>query len=211
MGVSYDAIVVLGGGLRENGELPVYARRRLDLALALESGEPIVALSAGTTHRPAIVDADGRLQTESRAGARYLIDRGIRADRIFCEATSYDTIGNAYFSRVQIVEPLEWTRLLVITSRFHMPRAEAVFRWVYGLDGARYDLEFAASPDEGLSEAGLSARRTWEQQSLARVRGLCEKLTSLRSLAGWLFREHGAYQAVLTAMPADAAELLESY
>jgi uncharacterized SAM-binding protein YcdF (DUF218 family) len=120
----YDAILVPGGGVRQRGELPDHVKRRLDLALARESGEPIVPLSAGTSHRPAVLDGEGRLQYESTAGARYLIERGISPGRIFCESTSYDTIGNAYFSRVQIVEPLGWRRLLVITSRFHMARVE---------------------------------------------------------------------------------------
>src|SRR5215471_4230143 len=98
----HDAIMVAGGGVRAGGELAEYVKRRFDLALERESGEPMVALSAGTTHRPAMLDDVGRHVVESVAGARYLMDRGISPGRIFCEATSYDTVGNGYFSRMQI-------------------------------------------------------------------------------------------------------------
>jgi hypothetical protein len=211
--MGYDAIIVPGGGLRAGGELPEHVKRRFDLALERWSGEWMVPLSAWTTHRPAMLDGDGRQMWEATAGARYLMTRGVEARRIVCEATSYDTIGNGYFSRVQIVEPMGWRRLLVITSEFHMPRTEAIFRWIYGLDGgtARYELEFAASPDDGLSEAGVAARRERESGSLRSVERLRERLTSLRSVAEWLFTEHDAYVAVRPAAGRDEGTLLESY
>ena len=210
--MAYDAIVVLGGGVRASGEPPTHARRRLDLALARESGEPIVALSAGSAHLPATLDREGRLIYESTAGARYLIGHGIAPERIFCETTSYDTIGNAYFARVQILDPMGWRRLLVITSEFHMPRSEAIFRWIFGLNCLiSYDLAFAASPDDGLSAAALSVRRTHEVAALQNVLELRARLTSLRAVAAWLFTEHGQYQAIRQSALVDDGELLESY
>ena len=209
---SYDAILVLGGGIRDDGELPEHAMRRFDLALARESGEPIAALSAWTAHRPAILDSYGRPLFEATVGARYLVDRGISPGRIFCETTAHDTIGNAYFSRVQIVQPMGWRRLLVITSQFHMTRTEAIFRWVYSLDApVPYQLEFAASPNDGLSEAALSARMSKEAAGLCAVMRLRERLTSLRALATWLFTEHKQYQSIREDPAQDIGNLRESY
>ena len=210
--MKFDAILILGGGVRERGELPEHAKRRFDLALARQSGEPMAPLSAGSSHHPAILDSDGRLFTESLAGARYLTDRGIRPDRIFCEGTAYDTVGNAYFSRVQLTDPLGWRRLLIITSQFHMPRAEAIFRWIYSLDSdVPYQLEFAASPDAGLSDATLSARIGRERASLGTVEQLRERLTSMRAVAAWLFTAHGAYKAIREPLVKQPDELLDSY
>jgi uncharacterized SAM-binding protein YcdF (DUF218 family) len=209
---AYDAILVLGGGVGDKGQLPEHARRRFDLALAKESGEPIVALSAWTAHRPVLLADDGRQVYESIVGARYLIDRGIGPGRIFCETTSYDTIGNAYFSRVQIVEPMGWKRLLIITSQFHMTRTEAVFRWIYGLDTpSSYDLEFAASPNDGLSEAALSARRARETESLQSVEQHRERLKTLRNFVEWLLTRHDAYRSVRPPLSPPSADLLRTY
>jgi hypothetical protein len=209
----YDAIIVPGGGLRDGGELPEYVKRRFDRALARESGESIVPLSAWTMHRASLVDAAGRPVLESQAGSDYLKARGIPAQRIFCESTSYDTIGNGYFSRVQIVEPMRWRKLLIITSEFHMPRTEAIFRWIYSLDApAPYELNFDATPDDGLSYGAVVARRAREAESLRGVERLRDRLTSLAAFAQWLFTEHDAYNAKRRA-PGGTQEdqLLASY
>ena len=212
MGQGYDAILVPGGGLRDGGELPEYVKRRFDLALARQSGELIVPLSAWTTHRAAVLDSEGRQMWESLGGAHYLMERGITPDQIFCESTSYDTIGNAYFSRVQLAEPLGWRRLLIVTSQFHMPRTEAVFRWVYSLDARPpYDLEFAASPDEGLSEAALAARQAREATSLESVQHHSGRMRSMRDLALFMFTEHRAYRSVREPMARHDADLMQSY
>lgn len=209
--MNYHAILILGGGVRAGGELPEYAKRRFDLALARQSGEPMAPLSARTFHRPAILDSDGHPITEI-VGARYLIDRGIRPGRIFCENTAYDTIGTAYFSRVQLTDPLGWRRLLIVTSQFHMPRTESIFRWIYSLDTpVPYQLEFVASPDDGLSEAALAARIAREQASLHMVDQLSDRLTSMRALAEWLFTEHKAYMAVREPLAPVSNDLLDTY
>lgn len=210
--MSYDAILILGGGLRAGGKLPEYVKRRYDLALARQTGEPMAPLSGGTSHRPAVLDSYGRLLTESVACAGYLVERGIGPDRIYCESTSYDTIGNAYFARVELTDPLGWRRLLIITSQFHMVRAEAIFRWIYALDSpVPYQLEFAASPDDGLSEATLAARIVRERASLRIVEQLRERLRSLRAVTEWLFTGHGAYRAVREPLVRQPDELLDSY
>src|SRR5262245_32493778 len=147
----YDALLILGGGVRSRGELTPWAKMRHDLALELERGEPIVCLSGGTTHKAPPADEAGYPIFEATAGARYLLSHGVAPERLYVETASWDTIGNAYFSKVIHVDPAGWRTLLVITSVFHSPRTRAIFEWVYGLDPDRsYTLDFAESPDEGL-------------------------------------------------------------
>jgi uncharacterized SAM-binding protein YcdF (DUF218 family) len=47
--------------------------------------------------------------------------------------SSYDTVGNAYFSLAIHALPAGWRRLAVVTSDFHMPRSRALFAGVYRL------------------------------------------------------------------------------
>lgn len=195
-----DAILVLGGGLRANNQLPEYVQRRFDRALELQAREPIVALSAWTMHRAVRVDDDGHQLLESQAGVEYLLARGVPANLIFREATSYDTIGNAYFSRVQFVDPMHWRNLLVITSEFHMQRTEAIFRWVYSLDApAPFHLQFMATENAGLNNEELRVRREHEVRSIQAIEKLNHRLTSLPALATWLFSEHEAYAPIRPA------------
>lgn len=52
------------------------------------------------------------------------------------EVSSYDTVGNAYFSLTIHALPSGWRRLAVVTSHFHMPRSRALFADLYQLAGS---------------------------------------------------------------------------
>jgi uncharacterized SAM-binding protein YcdF (DUF218 family) len=115
---SYDAILIPGGGLQIDGSLPPWVCNRLDKAVEISSTRFFITLSRGTFHKAPPRDKDGFPIDESLAGARYLIARGVPKDRVLFETTSFDTIGNALFSRLIHIEPLKLVRLLVITSNF---------------------------------------------------------------------------------------------
>ena len=191
----YDAILILGGGVREGGELPYWVKKRLDCAVSLYQGEYLLTLSAGTTHKPPPLDNFGFPIFESVAAANYLQSQGINPQKILTETSSYDTIGNAYFSRMIHVEPREFRKLLIITSAFHLTRTKNIFRWVYGLNSRlkAYDLKFLAVDDLGISEQALQQRKEKEKIALANLLNIQSKIQSLAALHEWLFTEHGAY------------------
>ncbi len=194
---TYDAILIPGGGIDRNYELPLWVKRRLDRTLEIHQNEYIITLSAGTVHKPPPLDKHGYPIFESTAAADYLIKKGINPQQVLCETCSYDTIGNAYFSKVIHVEPGTFNKLLVITSNFHMPRTKAIFQWVYGLNspymGKSFDLNFEEVPDEGIAEDILSARIEREKTSLQNVLRLQKEIRTFQDFHKWLFTEHGAY------------------
>jgi hypothetical protein len=210
-----DAILVLGNGVREGGVLPSWVRGHLDRAIELHSGQYIIALSAGTTHRPPPMDANGFPIFESAAAAGYLMERGIPADRILTETCSYDTIGNAFFSRVLHVDPRQMRRLLVIASGFHMVRVETVFRWVYSLtpQPVPYELRFEAVADLGMDPVVLRGRQQRERESLEILAGITSRIATMADFHGWLFTEHQAYHAARKAFGAGQVDgaTLQSY
>jgi hypothetical protein len=191
----YDAIVIPGGGVRAGGVLPPWVAARFDRAIEVAGDAWLMPLSAGTPYRPPPVDERGFPIFEARAGAEYLVRRGVDARRILMEESSYDTIGNAYFSRVMHIVPRGFRRVLVVTSVFHLERTEAVFRWVYGLDGGACSVDFDSVPDNGIEPAALQARIAKEQESLAAFGNVRGRIASLAELHRWLFTEHGAYRA----------------
>lgn len=198
--MAYDAIVIPGGGVREGGVLPPWVAARFDRALAVGLDRLdgfFLPISHGTPHRPPPLTADGFPITEARAGADYLIRRGVDPARILLEESSFDTIGNAYFTRVIHVNPRGLERLLVVTSAFHLPRTEAVFRWVYSLDGPgpRCSLDFESVADVGIEPEALVARRAREAESLAAFQNLPGRIRSLSELHAWMFAEHRSYAA----------------
>lgn len=208
MNARYDAILIPGGGVRPGGELPPWVERRLERALEYPPESFLVLLSAGTTHRPPPLDERGFPIFESVAAARWLLRRGVAPGRILTETCSYDTIGNAYFARVIHTAPRGFARLLVITSEFHLPRTEAIFRWVYGLDdpASAVSLAFQATPNDGIPPAALEARIQKERDSLGSLPALTGSIRTLAQLHAWLFTRHAAYAAGLPSSHLHAGD-----
>src|SRR6202050_2665668 len=145
-----DAVLIPGGGLTDSGELPPYVTARLDRALA-HAAAYFIPLSAGTPHRPPPLNARGYPVYEALPAARYLRAHGIPERRIPPETFSYHPIGNAFCTRVVHAEPRGLRRLHVVTSGFHMPRTEAIFRWVFGVSpSGLYELSFEAAETAGI-------------------------------------------------------------
>ena len=194
---TFDAVLVLGGGVREGGELPSWVQRRLEWAVSIP-GEPLIMpLSAGTPHRPLPNTANGFPLFEATTGADFLLQHGIPAERILIEACSWDTIGNAYFSRVVHAEPRQLRRLLVVTSDWHLPRTKLAFDWIYRLtpQALPFELEYRAVPDPDMDQQVVRERTRKEQASADALSGVIARITTLPDFHRWLFAEHNAYRA----------------
>lgn len=211
----YDAVLVLGSGVRSGGVLPSWVVCRLQRAIETRGKGYIIVLSAGTPHRAPPIDTNGFPIIESVAEARYLMKAGVPAERTLQETSSYDTIGNAYFARTIHTDPAGLSKLLVITSDFHMERTRTIFKWIFALTplAISYQLDFEPVTDPSLSSAVLAKRAAKEADSLERVRPQLKTITTLPEFHRWLFAEHGAYKAGAEAFGATQldADLLDLY
>jgi uncharacterized SAM-binding protein YcdF (DUF218 family) len=178
--------------------------RRLDRAIRLHRDGYILTLSAGTPHRPPPLDALGFPIFESVAAARYLIAAGIAPARILTETHSYDTVGNAFFSRVLHADVRGFRRLLVITSDFHLARTRAVFDWIYGLSPPPipYELEYEGVSDPAMDRRLLHDREEKERKSLEALPAIATRIATLRDCHEWLFTQHDAYNSAAKAFGA---------
>lgn len=204
--IRYDALLVPGGGIRADGEPPEWVQARLNKAIELmESARFIIALSAGTTHKPFLLDHEGFPFYESEASAAYLTHNGAAKEKILTERSSLDTIGNAFFARFIHTEPLGLRKLLVITNEFHMPRTRRIFNWVFSLNfqgnapesDKNYHLEFLPVPDLGMDHTLLEIRLIKEHRSLEQLENIIGKITNGWEFHQWLFSQHQAYAPLL--------------
>lgn len=128
-----DALLVLAGGVDEDGAVHVTVSRRLDAAAALYRRAAvdgrtlsIICNGGGTSHKPRFRDASGFAVPEAELMAQELKARGVPLCAVVLESLSDDTIGNAYAARVLHTEWREdWRRLLLITSDFQVRHSAA--------------------------------------------------------------------------------------
>ncbi|KAL7559295.1 hypothetical protein ACA910_001378 [Epithemia clementina (nom. ined.)] len=201
-----DAVIVLGGGASKSVESPpIYTQERCDNAAqvvkkrreveafpksgfnkGVNNGStdlPVLCLSAGTAHVPQLLAKDGLPVWESTSSASYLQnEHGL--SNLFVETTSYDTIGNAFFSRTTHTDVNGWRNLLIITNEFHMARTKAIFDWIFLLVEPRrgYNLSYLTSKNTGLSDDALRARSVKEKESLLSVEKFASRYRTMKDV-----------------------------
>ncbi|CAF1241740.1 unnamed protein product [Adineta ricciae] len=198
----YDCIVLPGGGVDDDGNPSAWVAARLDRAVEMASSTCyFLVLSRGTTHRPPVLDAHSFPVDEATASAAYLMERNIPSEKILIENWSLDTIGNAYFARQCILEPMELFRLAVITNEFHMLRTKMIFDWIFSLASSskdrctRFHLDYFAVPNQGMTNEQLIARIQKEALACEDLQIKTQHITTFPQLVRFLFVEHGAYKA----------------
>jgi uncharacterized SAM-binding protein YcdF (DUF218 family) len=135
-----DAIIVLAGGINPDGSLPDMPKERIDGALRhFHNKESSVLIMSGRYGFWLDWKKEIPTRTEAEAMKEYAVSLGVPTEAILLEEKSKDTLGNAYFTKVDILEPNNWKSVLIVTSDFHYERTRYIFDLVLG-DG--YDTEY---------------------------------------------------------------------
>jgi uncharacterized SAM-binding protein YcdF (DUF218 family) len=158
--VTYDVVVLLGGigdervlaitgepSLNENVERVVVTHR------VLRDGHARYALLTG-----GVLDPKLHAFNEAAMLADLLRGWGIAGDRILIEDQAKNTHENAVFS-ARIIRERGFSRVLVVTSAFHVPRSAEVFRAV-GIEADFLPADYRAHPPEPVSVAAFLFPRT---------------------------------------------------
>lgn len=116
-----DAIVVLGGGVYNSGRLKASSFKRLITGFVLhkKTGLPII-LSGG---------AAISVIPEAKIMKELLKTFGVDEEYIYAELNSRDTGENAKYVK-KVCQRIGCERIILVTSGFHMRRAEALFKKV---------------------------------------------------------------------------------
>jgi len=199
-----DAIFVLGGGAPKSlYEPPVYVQRRCDDAAAIrfwnakEEEIPILTISAGTAHLPQLLSNEGLPVWESTSSAAYLQKQHNIVSNVYVETTSYDTIGNAFFARINHADIVGWRKIIIITNEFHIVRTKAIFDWIFGVGKNNgYELYYFSSKNVGLEEEALEARKEHEERSAINVsQKLAPQYQTMKEVWSFINKNHDLYTA----------------
>ena len=210
----YDAVIILGGGVRKNGTLPIWVLRRIKKAIEYkDKTKYFITSSAYTINKKPIINKHGFPVNESVKMGELLAKAGINESKILTERWSHDTIGNAYFTRLIHIDQLNLKKILIITSEFHLPRSKAIFEWIFGLNNSflkPYRLYFESVSDRKINSKIIIPRIEKEQKSLQKLFETKKNITNLLQLHQWLFKKHGAYTLKFFS-DKNSAQVLKSY
>lgn len=132
--VPQPTVIVLGAAQYNGKPSPVF-KSRLEHALGLyKTGKVHCIIVTGGK-------AEGDKYSEGESGRKFLIQRGVPAQKIFAETTSRNTYENLKNARVWVKTPVS-----VVTDSIHMPRALAIAK----------DLGLKASPSPSPLPANTS-------------------------------------------------------
>ncbi len=152
-----DVIIILGGDVGKHGELSSETINRLDTFLLLKGD--FLRIPVVVSGRGGGFTKDTLTITGAKAMKTYLVEHGISTRQIYLEYFSLDTISNAIFSRRIVERHVNWKRVGLLTSDFHMPRALWIFRKVFGKG-----FHFVAF--QSVSESVLKTRNEAHEQYL---------------------------------------------
>lgn len=192
-----DVIIVMAGGLADDGTIHPWVKKRLDLALDLYKKEPkmILCTGGGTYHKPPILNENKFVIHESTACAEYLINNGVDPLHIVKEWGSYDSLASVYFCLLLTVIPRDWNNICVITSSFHMERVQELFLFIFNLYvKGKFNFLFLKTDDkDNVPEDILKSRIEREKNSVKSLKRVSEKIGTMKELNKWLYTEHKAY------------------
>lgn len=138
----YDVIVVLGAAVWPGGQPSPAMRRRVLHAIALlQQGYAQTLLLTGGIgkHPPA----------EAEVMQRLALAQGVSGERVLLEAQATTTFESAWRCRA-ILEQHRYTRVLLVTDRYHLPRSLLAFR-------------SCGIQTTGSAAPGKPARRLWKR------------------------------------------------
>ena len=178
--VAYDVIVVLGAAVWPDGQpSPALQRRILHAVDLLQRGYAAHLLVTGGVGKypPA----------EAAAMQRLAVAYGIPPQHILCEAQATSTFESALLC-CDMLRQRGWTRVLVVTDRYHLPRTLFAF-WSCGLCAA------------GSAAPGKPARRLWRRWYYYLREGLALPWYLVRAVPVVLRRRRQAVGSQSTARP----------
>jgi uncharacterized SAM-binding protein YcdF (DUF218 family) len=155
-----EALIVHGGGLTPQEELTEKAVARMDTAVSAWGVGVATNMVVSGGHSFLISEAPAL--SEAVVMKRYALGEGIPDDAVYTEERSLETVGNALFTKTDIVVPQGWEHLVVVTSESHLPRTLKIFKHIYGSD---FEIKGIPAPEKVGSREKL-----WEALGTALVR-----------------------------------------
>ncbi|SFR64025.1 YdcF family protein [Halogeometricum limi] len=176
-------VVVLGHRLESN-HIHDRLRRRVEMGMkAFDVTDASHLVFTGAQTNPEVE------RTECGVMGDYAVRRGVDPDRILLDPSAYDTIGNAYFTRVLVDDVgLDVRDVAVVTDDFHARRSQYAFEQCFGR-GVAVDTTYAVETDTPVDSHGTRSK-------LAQTESFFESITpgDIEAIQHRLHTDHDCYE-----------------
>lgn len=152
--MEFDCIIALANEMDHEGNLNVESVARIKLASELFFDRPSTTLiTCGWNYRKDSKLFIGEVMKD------YAVKLGVPSEKIIAELNSRDTVGDAFFTKFNIVKNRGWKNLLVVTSDYHVNRTSTIFNFIYG---AEYTIKVIGAPGFDSHDKQLSENKSLE-------------------------------------------------
>jgi uncharacterized SAM-binding protein YcdF (DUF218 family) len=179
-----QAIIVLGSGITPNLEpSPGSALRTAKAVELIDLFQNALLIMSGNT--PTRAEHAAIENSEAAIMKKYAVSLGVDPQKILLENESRDTLANAIFTKRNYLVHRRLNNIIVVTSSYHVPRAEYLFSKVLGPE---YTTTFVSAGGEVKPE-----RLTKEARSLDFAKALLDTATDgddkeiYQRMSEWLY------------------------
>jgi len=135
--MEFDCIIVLANEMDKEGNLNLESESRIKLASDTYFNNPSATLiTCGWNYRK-----DSKLFIGD-VMKNYAVKLGVPFNKILTEINSRDTVGDAFFTKLNFLNSNKWGNILVITSDYHVFRTSKIFKFIYG---SQYEINVIGS------------------------------------------------------------------
>lgn len=125
-----DAVIVLANQMDINGILNNESKARAVMAVKIFNEKSAKCLvTCGWAYRD---DTNIKIADAFKS---FIVDElGISSDQVVTELSSRDTVGDAFFTKINLALSSSWKRICIVTSNYHVARTQEIFNFIYGND-----------------------------------------------------------------------------
>ncbi len=121
-------IIVLGNLMDISGQLGKESCSRLDLAMdVFRKNKYSFIITCGWDYRD-----DSNIAIADAMKSYIVNNSHISDELVLTETNSRDTVGDAIFTKINIIKKKSMNNLLIVTSDYHVSRAHKIFSYIYG-------------------------------------------------------------------------------
>jgi hypothetical protein len=187
---------VLGGGIAEGQSLPSHVQSRCDFVISDASIEDYVLTSSSfSLNVPPHLDKDRFIISEASLMGKYLKNNSIKCS-VGAEQQSHDTFGAFFFLFSLYLEIINFEKLVVVTSDFHLKRCEIIFEHLNEhwnkknvTNISKYELISIPS----FENTEISSRIQYEKQASISMKKRLKTLKNWLDISSYVLTKHTNY------------------